>query len=393
MLDTQAPHRPDLVGRAAELVPLLRKHALWHEENRRLHDEVLEAMTASGVLRMRIPHRYGGYESDARTVLDVITELGRGDGSAAWTASVWSISNWLACLFPDEVQDEVFSSPDIRVCGVLTPSAAVEPTAGGFTLNGQWRFVSGALHSQWQAIIAMGPAPDGTQWPVMAMVPMADLEIVDDWHTVGLRGTGSVTVVARQVFIPQQRLIPMVAVLSEQYASRINAAHGLYRQPMMATGCTTFTGAAIGLARAGLEEFLTRLPERKISYTSYDSQREAPLTHFQVAESALEVDEAEFHARRLASTVDDKSDTGAPWSVQERASARVSLGRVFQLTAAAVGRLRTASGGTSIYRDVPIQRIDRDLQTLNMHALMHPNTNLELYGRVLCGLEPNTAYI
>ncbi|WP_025616716.1 acyl-CoA dehydrogenase family protein [Salinispora cortesiana] len=392
-METQAPTQPDLVSRASGLIPILRKHALWHEEHRRLHDEVLEALTASGVLRMRIPHRYGGYQSDARTVLYVLRELSRGDGSTAWTASVWSISSWLACLFPDEVQDEVFSSPDTRVCGVLTPSAVAEPTSGGFTVNGQWRFVSGALHSQWQAIIALGPAPDGTQWPVLGLVPMSDLEIVDDWHTAGLRGTGSVTVVAQGVFVPQERIIPMPAVLTEQYASRTNAEHGLYRQPMMAIGCSSFTGSAIGLGKAALEGFLEQLPERKITYTSYDSQREAPLTHFQVAGASLKLEEAEFHARRLADLVDGKSVAGDSWTVHERALARVSLGRVFDLTKEAVGVLRTASGGSSIYSDVPIQRIDRDVQTLNMHALMHPNTNYELYGRVLCGLEPNTQYL
>ena len=68
-------------------------------------------------------------------------------------------------------------------------------------------------------------------------------------------------------------------------------------------------------------------------------------------------------------------------------------GRAFSVAKEAVDILNTASGGSSVYADVPIQRIERDIQTLNLHALMHPNTNLELYGRVLCGLEPNTMYL
>jgi alkylation response protein AidB-like acyl-CoA dehydrogenase len=390
---TQAPSRDELVSRAAELVPVLQKHAMWGEENRRLHDEVLEALTASGVLRMRLPRRYGGYESDAGTVLDVLTQVGRGDGSAAWVSSVWSISNWIAGLFPDNVQDEVFSTPDVRVCGVLSPSAAAEPTSGGYTVNGQWGFISGALHSQWQAILAMGPAPDGSQWPLMALVPMSDLEIVDDWHTSGLRATGSVTTVANGVFVPQERVLPMPVILSEQYASQLNADVGLYRQPLIATGSGCFTGTAVGLAQAALESFLERLPGRKITYTSYTSQREAPLTHYQVAEAALKIDEAGFHAQRLADLLDSRSASGESWSVLDRALSRVSLGRVFHLTKEAVEVLRTASGGSSIYHDVPIQRIDRDLQALNLHAIMHPDTTFELYGRILCGLEPNSMYM
>jgi alkylation response protein AidB-like acyl-CoA dehydrogenase len=392
-VSTEAPPRPDLVARAAELAPLLRSHAQWQEENRRLHDDVIEAMATAGVFKMRIPKRYGGFESDARTVVDVLTKLGEGDGSAAWNASVWSISNWLACLFPDQVQDEVFATPDTRVCGVLSPTASAEPVDGGFVVNGRWGFISGALHSQWQVIIAMGPAPDGSQWPLMAMVPLSDLVIDDDWHTAGLKATGSVSTIAQNVFVPRERVIPMVAVLQDQYASQINAGSPVYRGPMMATGCVSFVGAAIGLAKGAMATFLDRLPERKITYTDYTSQSEAPLTHLQVAEASLTIDEAQFHATRLATKMDEKGAAGEPWTLPERVAARAALGRVFYLAKKAVDVLNTASGGSSVYSSVPIQRIQRDVQTLNLHALMHPDTNFELYGRILCGMPPNTMYL
>ena len=258
-MSTEALPRLDLVAQAEDLVPLLRSHAQWQEENRRLHDEVVEAMAGAGIFRMRVPKRYGGLETDARTVVEVLTRLGEGDGSTAWNASVWSISNWLACLFPDEVQDEVFATPDTRVCGVLSPTALAEPVDGGFVINGRWGFISGALHSQWQVVIAMGPAPDGSQWPVMAVVPMSDLTIDDDWHTSGLNATGSVSTVAQNVFVPAQRVLPMIAVLQEQYASQANADSQVYTGPMMATGCVSFVGTAVGLAK-GATGRLPRAP-------------------------------------------------------------------------------------------------------------------------------------
>jgi len=52
-----------------------------------------------------------------------------------------------------------------------------------------------------------------------------------------------------------------------------------------------------------------------------------------------------------------------------------------------------ASGGSSNYSTVPIQRIQRDITAINLHALNLPATNLELYGRILCGLEPNTFFV
>ena len=121
------PTRAELVRRAGELVPVLRANAAWTEENRRLHEETIEALADAGIFRMRVPARYGGYESDTQTLVDVGAELGRGDGSTSWVASVYWIPGWMAGLFPDEVQDEVFSTPDVRVCGTLSPSG----TGGG----------------------------------------------------------------------------------------------------------------------------------------------------------------------------------------------------------------------------------------------------------------------
>jgi alkylation response protein AidB-like acyl-CoA dehydrogenase len=372
----EAPPRTELAERARELVPLLRSNALWADENRRLSEDTVAALTDAGLLRMRIPTRYGGHESDLSTVVDVISELGRGDGSTSWTVAVWSISSWLISLFPDEVQDEVFATPDVRVGGILSPGAVAVPTNGGVVLNGRWSFNTGALQSQWDANAAVRVAPDGAHEPVLVAVPISDLEVIDDWHTAGLRGTGSVTTVAKDLFVPEARVLSMGPVL---------------QGPFMPTACTKVTATALGLAKAARDAFFERLPGRKITYTGYDDQSQAPLTHLQVAEASVKVDEAEFHAYRAAGMVDSKGTTD--WTLEERARVRLDMGATCQRAKEAVDILNTASGASSVYRDVPIQRIERDVQTLCLHGIMHPNTNLELYGRILCGLAPNTLYL
>lgn len=384
------PTREQLLGKALDAAAVLHKHAAWAEEHRRLHDEVIEAMADAGVFKLRRPKRYGGYEADTRTLVDVAAQLSRGDGSAAWVATVYWIPGWMACLFPDDVQDEVFSHPDTRVCGTLSPSAMAAPAPGGVVVNGKWQFISGAHHSHWQEIIAI-LAPDGAEpYPIVALVPMSDLLIVDDWKTSGLRGTGSVTTVARNVFIPQERILPLGTVLAGEPVSAMSPA---YRVPLLPVASASSVGAVVGMGHAARAEFLKRLPGRKVTYTDYDSQAAAPLTHLQVAEATNKLDEADFHAHRLTAQVDTKATEGSAWGVDERARARADLGAAVRLTREAVDVLATASGGSSIYEDVPIQRIARDVQAVSLHALMHPNTNAELYGRVLCGLEPNTQYI
>jgi alkylation response protein AidB-like acyl-CoA dehydrogenase len=393
MRTTDVPAREQLVQRASGLVPLLRKHAVWSEENRRLHEESVEALADAGVFRMRVPARYGGYESDTRTLVEVAAELGRGDGSTAWTASVYWIPTWMACMFPDQVQDEVFSTPDVRVCGTLSPSAMAIPAEGGIVVNGKWGFVSGALHSHWQEIVAILIGGEGEPMPVVGLVPMSDLQIIDDWYTSGMKGSGSVSTVATDLFVPQERVLPIGAVLAGQSASPRNAAAAIYRAPMLPVASASSVGCVVGLAQAAKEAFFERLPGRKITYTGYEQQAQAPLTHLQVAAAVMKIDEAEFHARRLADMVDAKGTENTPWTVPERVRARADLGAVCGLSKDAVDILASASGGSSIYSDQPMQRIARDINAVTMHALMHPDTNAELYGRILCGLQPDTLYI
>ncbi|MCP2336097.1 acyl-CoA dehydrogenase family protein [Actinomadura rupiterrae] len=393
MAIAQAPTRAELVRAAASLKPQLTQHAAWHEQNRRLHEDTVRALSEAGMFRLRLPARHGGLEADARTVVEVVAEIARADGSAAWVAAVNAITTWMAGLLPDEVQDEVFADPDARLCGTLSPTGMCEPADGGLLLNGRWGFISGAHHATWQVIVAMAPAPDGSLWPIMTVVPMSELSIVDDWDTTGLRGTGSVSTVAENVLVPQERVLPLPLVLTERYASKSNASSPVFRAPLLPTASALSVGAAVGLAAAARDAFFERLPGRKITYTGYERQQEAPVTHLRVAEAVMMIDEAAFHAHRLADMVDAKGADGSPWSMEERARARADMGRACRLAEEAAGVLNAASGGSSIYNDVPIQRIARDLHAINMHALMHPDTNDELYGRVLCGMEPDTLYI
>lgn len=390
---TTIPAREQLVRKASDLMPLLRKHASWAEENRRLHDETIEALADAGVFKLRRPRHYGGYEADNSTLVDIGTALGQGCGSTSWVASVYWIPTWMTCQFPDDVQDEVFATPDVRVCGTLSPSGMAAPVDGGVVVNGKWSFISGAHHAHWQEIIAILVPPDGEPYPIMALVPMSDLLVVDDWDTSGLRGTGSVSTVAKDLFIPQERFMPLPAMLAGQSASKRNAGSTVYSAPLMPVAAASSVGTIVGLAKGARDAFMSRMPKRKITYTAYESQREAPLTHLQVADATMRLDEAEFHAQRLATTVDAKCADGTEWKLEERARARADVGAVIRRTKETVDIFNTASGASSIYSGIPIQRINRDIQAINLHALMHPNTNDELYGRVLCGLEPNTLYI
>jgi alkylation response protein AidB-like acyl-CoA dehydrogenase len=386
------PARAELVQRVTDIAPVLRANAQWGDQHQRLADESVDAMIDAGVLRMLVPAQYGGYESDMQTILDVDIQLARADGASAFCATAWWAQCWAVAHFPDSVQDEVFASPDVRICGTLVPNGKGEITGDGVVVSGEWAFNSGAWHSQWKVLSTLALNPAGEIEPIAAVVPMSDLEIVDDWDVAGLRATGSITLVARDLFIPRDRYQWMSDVARQQYGSTRNADSPCYRGPIIGVLSAINTGEKIGLAEAARDTFFERMHGRAIQHTSY-TQAEWPITHVQVAEADLKIDEAEYHARRLATLVDHKNDSNEPYSMRERAYCRVAVGRVSQLCYEAVNIYNLASGAGSIYSSVPIQRIQRDIQAINVHALNMPVKNLEVYGRVLCGLEPNTFFI
>ncbi|GHO99346.1 acyl-CoA dehydrogenase [Reticulibacter mediterranei] len=390
---TTIPTRAELVHCASEIIPILQANAQWHEQHRRLHDETIEALTRIGLFRLRTPKRYGGYESNTRTLVEVLAEIGQGDGSTAWVSWVLAGNTWLIGKFPEAVQDEVFATPDVRVSGTLSPKGKVEKRGDGFVLNGNWHFHSGSLHSHWSLMAALMTSSEGRPAPMVALVPTAQLEVIDDWDTAGLRGTGSVSTAARELFVPAERVLSVIPLIQGQPASPLNFEASIYRSPMIPTIAAAASGTLLGLAKAAMKNFFQRLPERGIAYTGYSKQAEAPITHLQVAEVAMKIDEAEFHAYRGADLVDAKVASGKDWTIEERVSVRLDTAMAARLAKEAIDILNTASGGSSIYSNVPMQRIERDIQAANLQGMMHPNTNLELYGRILCGLEPDTVNI
>lgn len=394
MSNVVVPSREELVQRVSEIAPVIRANAQWSVENRRLHEETVKALTDTGVFRMRVPQRYGGYESDAGTMVAVADALAQLDGSTAWVVACSWIATWGLGLFPDDVQDDVFADPDVRVCTTIGPGSAVAvPVEDGIVVSGRWPCISGALSNEYQQIVAIVLDQEGEPYPIMSPVKLTDLDVSDDWDTSGFRATESVGTEAKELFIPKGRYLHAGMVATSQSVSELGAGKPMYQPPFISISAASIVGICVGMAKSLRDVFLERLPGRKITYTDYESQAEAPVTHLRIAEALMKIDEAEFHARRIGEIVDAKAAANEPWELWERARCRADVGAAMRLSLEAADILSGASGGSSAYTKVPVQRILNDLRTHGLHALMVPDVSLELYGRVLCGLEPNTQFI
>jgi alkylation response protein AidB-like acyl-CoA dehydrogenase len=184
-----APTVEELVARARELKPLLSKNGPAGESDRRVVEESIEAARKAGLFKVCTPKRYGGWEMNTRAMLDVSSAVAEADGGTAWVVNLNNICCWLASLFPVKAQDEVFADdPDVRISGVLNPTATTTKVDGGYRVTGQWHYNSGGWHSQW-AVLGL-PIVDAAGEPIdqgLAMFPMSDLERVDTWFVAGMK--------------------------------------------------------------------------------------------------------------------------------------------------------------------------------------------------------------
>jgi len=386
-----------IVEQVRALRPLIRENALRAERARRVPDDVAAALTGTGIHRMNVPRRYGGYQTPLRTQVDAFAEIAAECASTAWMTLSQAGVSYIAALFPDEAQDEFFSGPsgpDARIGGTLIPGATAVPYDGGYLVNGASAFATGCHHADWHLLTAAVATADGQPPEILwAAVPMSELEILDDWHVTGLAATGSNTVVARDIPVPAHRMLPVGPMLAGQFPSKANADDPFYRMPVLLLFCAWAAPVALGLARAAMTEFTERIHGRGITYTFHERQHEATVTHLQAAEAELRISSAELLAARLTAEIETKARDGAPYTTQERARIRAESGYLTRVCKEAVDLLASASGASSLRQEVPMQRIARDIHALCLHSFVNPATNMEIYGRVLAGVDPGTPFL
>jgi alkylation response protein AidB-like acyl-CoA dehydrogenase len=378
-----------LLERTQTVLPLLADNAARTEQLRRVAPENMEALTDAGVFRMTVGKHFGGYESDLLTQYEVLSAISSACPSTGWVATILTAMLWNTGMFPDEAQDEVFSDPRVRVASVFAPGGQAVRSDGGVVVSGRWPFNTGCHHSQWAILTALLDDGEGPA-PASVLIPYDELEILDDWNATGMAGTGSNTTVAQDVFVPEHRILPIARQLTLDLPSVRHADNPYFHKPLVAFLIAQAAGAPVGTARGAFDAFTRRLPGRAITYTTYDDQSAAPVTHIELGEAAMKIESADAHARRANKLV---NNVGSSMSLEERARVRAHAAYATRLAREAVAVLFEASGASAIQLDVPIQRYQRDIQALANHAFLTAPTALELYGRVLVGLEPNTVFV
>jgi 3-hydroxy-9,10-secoandrosta-1,3,5(10)-triene-9,17-dione monooxygenase len=391
---SDAPSRATLLERAALIRPTLERNADQADALRRLPDGNVAVLRKHGLCRLMVPRRFDGYQTDIRTYLEVMAEIGRGCGSTAWVASLVNVCAWLAALFPERAQRDVWGDDrEAWVAGSLAPLGEAVPVEGGWRVTGKWPWASGSLHAQWAACgIHMKDATGGMANLGLSLTPMSQLRVDDTWFMVGMKGTGSNTIVAEGVFVPEHRFLPYPLALGGSYRTEFKD-EALYRAAFVPITVLILAGAQLGVARAALDLVKQWAPKRGITHATFRSQIESAGFQMQFAEASMKVDTAYLHAFRAADDLDTAAAEGRAMTVAERARVRMDTALVAKTCREAIEILVSAHGTSSLADWNRMQRLWRDVHTASHHAITEWQVNLEVYGKALLGVEPNITHL
>jgi alkylation response protein AidB-like acyl-CoA dehydrogenase len=379
----------ELIQRAVDLQPLLAKNAAQTEADRRVVEENIQAIKDAGLFRITMPRRFGGYEVPIATKLEVSAALAEACGSTAWVTALTNVCNWAVGLLPDRAQQEIFGAdPDARVAGVLAPSPDIEKVDGGYVVSGRWPWSSGCLHSNWALAGVLQLGPDGVPIDLgMAFMPMSELTIEDTWFVAGMKGTGSNTIVADRVFVPDHRYMSVPPAINGTYPTE-HTDEALYRSALVPVLALILVGPLLGLGRAALKLALEKAPRRAVSYTFFKTQAESTAFQLKLSEAAMTLDDATLHAHRAANDIDTWAARGEQMDYLTRARVRADTGWTSKRVREAITLVLDAHGASGFADSSPMQRIWRDANTAGRHAVVNSLVNEEVYGKALLGIGP-----
>ena len=397
-MSIQSAERVDVVSLTDAVRPHLddvRARARATENARQQTPETIELIKELGLVRALVPKVYGGLEHDVYDWLQALRLLSTADMSAGWVAGLASAHSFVITKFDKRVQDEIWGElgPDAIVSSAtaLFDDGIAQPTDGGYTLSGRWRFASGITAADWvMALIKVPVADSGEHAPYWALIPKSDFTIDDTWRVSGMRGSGSHDFTVDNIFIPDYRLGgPGLAVEPTDGPLYDNP---LYTLPFLVIFPIIFAPVAVGGAEAAVELFRTQLATRKAALSGVPLKNSA-LSQVRLAEAAM-------RTRAMVALIEKRWQDVAD-HVRDNRTIDPDIAMWWRVDDAYVGHeaVRIAEhiiegAGASIYyeKDV-LQRFWRDLHSVGGHTHFNTDSAMQILGRHLLDLEPDPTLI
>jgi 3-hydroxy-9,10-secoandrosta-1,3,5(10)-triene-9,17-dione monooxygenase len=373
------PTREELVLEARKLVPVLRERAEQTEDLGRIPDETIADIKAAGLHKIYAPRRYGGFEMDWGTHVDVSRELAKGCGSTGWISSIVLSHTWMLARFPAETQEAFWPDhPDAIIATASAGGGGIEETEGGYIVNGRWGFASGVDHAD---CVLVPAKKDGMPTHHIMLLP-GEFEILHTWVAEGLKGTGSNDVAVADQFVPASRVIEHRAFSGRNPpGSKLHDKY-IYHTEMPSYFGTLLAGPLLGTARGGLEQYLDATIGRVGAMRGESIVDQVPV-QIVIGEVESQIDAADLMVDNLCSMLHKRGLAGEQLVGTERLRSRQQMAYVARQCHDAVNKLSAMMGVTGQIGRNPVQRHFRDCRTISTHGSVHYNNSMALAGKKL----------
>lgn len=394
-----APPLAELVAAARGMVPYLAGRASQTERDRRVSEETIRTFRDAGFFRLMQPAAYGGYEYGFSAFIDVVSELGRGCTSSAWSCSLGIIHQWLIALFPKQAQDDVWGADaEAIACGSYAPAMTAEAVDGGYLIHGKWLYASNVDNSQWAALgVHIPPAePGGAPSGGFMLCPRADWEIEDNWHVAGQSGTGSKTIVIdKPTFIPAHRKLTFAQAASGKAPGASVHSNPMYRITFLSAVPVTLISPLLGTAQGAVDALVelcdTRVTRGAVNGAGNRLSQFFPVQS-RIAEAAASVDAARLLLYRDVAEIEERVGRGEAIDIDMRIRNRRDHAFATRLAQSAVEAVFGCVGGNGLSLEQPIQRMWRDSNAIARHITLNWDAVSSMVGQHMLGLEPKGQY-
>ena len=369
------------------MVPRLRSRAAQAEAARELPPETLRELHESGIMRALQPRRWGGMELEYITYVDVVMELARGCASTAWNVSQVIMHHYLLAMFDPRIQEEIWSAdPEAVIAtGIAFPQGQARRTDGGCVVSGRWNFSSVVNMGDWNMLAALVREGERVVDHRFFLLHKSQYEIVDDWQVLGMRATRSMTVTAKDVFVPDYRTLCAYEIRGGDGfpGARVNA-HPVFRVPVLTLGGHGVVACAVGNARAALEHTIASVKERSTNYTGA-KMRDLQTVQLRIGAAGALIDTAGIMMRADCIEGQETANRGLVPDQETKLRYKRNAAFATRLCNEAVDSLHAMAGANGIYQSYPLERIFRDAHALSGHVTCHFDTQVSAWGLAAVG--------
>lgn len=354
------------------------EHAGQAEMDRRLAAPVVHAIIEAGFARHFVPARFGGDGGSFAAFLERTATVAEGCASAGWCASLFASHARIAAFLPEAGRRDLWSSgPDVLICAAVIPAGRVTRAAGGWSLSGEWGYVSGIDHADWILLSGWEPGVPDRRVRYFA-VPRRECTVKDTWFAAGLRGTGSKTAVLHEVMVPEHRSFAQPLLLTGDG----EAEHAALRVPFRLVNGLSMIAPALGAARGALGRWSAWIADKtEMAMASPVRARDRSSVQAALTRSAAAIDATGMLMDRIASL----ADSGRPVPYAAVAQSHRDYAVAAEYLADAVERLFRASGARAQLEDGPVERAWRDVHAAASHAAVQFDKNAAVYAGFTLG--------